>query len=267
MSGLQRRVLFFKALGGGRVRRFKGQPGYALYTHRWHAMAATGEQGGKSSRTPLPSPFQPDPLHAETFRRDLDRALVSRQSIVAPITVGDTPAVLQALGVPQHPIVISRDVVRKATNGVKHNVPLDVVRQLPEILADPVMVFDSATIVGGKVIVTEATDQDHRPVVIALHLSVKGKHHTVNQVASLHGRPDEQILNWIRQGLLRYRHTQKSPAWFQYRGLQLPKEGTAQGLIAGKTIVTDADLVKPAPLTKAWPFPPGPRILFFKARP
>ena len=63
MSGLQRRVLFFKALGGGRVRRFKGQPGYALYTHRWHAMAATGEQGGKSSRTPLTKawPFPPGP--------------------------------------------------------------------------------------------------------------------------------------------------------------------------------------------------------------
>ena len=229
-------------------------------------MMPDGERGGGGDGSPVSlSPFQPDPLQAETFRRDLNRVLVSRQSIVAPITVGDTPVVLRALGVHQYPIVISRDVIRKATNGVKHNVPLNVIEQLPEILADPVMVFDSATIAGGKVIVTEATDQDHRPVVIALHLSVKGKHHTVNQVASLHGRPDEQILNWIRQGFLRYRHTQKSPAWFQYRGLQLPKEGTVQGLIAGKIILTDADLVKPVPLTKAMHLPSAPCILFFKA--
>ncbi len=243
-------ILFFKA------RRFKDQPGYALQTHRWHTITPSDEPGGKSS-TPAPSPFQPDPAQAQAFRQSLDRALTSRQSVVAPIVVGDTPAVLTALGVPAKPIVISRDVARKATNGVKHNVPIDAIKQLPEILADPVMVFDSATIIGGRVVLADSVDQNQRPVVVALHLSVKGKHHIVHQIASLHGRPEPQIINWIRDGLLRYRQTQKCLEWFQYRGLQLPKEGTTQGI--KEIVLTEADIVKPsAPLQKA-------ATLFFKA--
>ncbi len=276
MKTPRRLILFFKALDGSRVRRFKGQPGYALYTHRWHSMMPDGERGGGGDGSPVSlSPFQPDPLQAETFRRDLNRALVNRRSNVDAIPVGNTPTLLRALGAPALPITISRDVVRKATNGVKHSVPMAVVRQLPELLADPVMVFASAPHPERKnrkveksslVVLMDAIDEQGAPIIAAVHLRQYEKRHEVNRIASVYGKDQAEVIgSWIRQGLLRYRHTQKSLAWFQSRGLQLPKEGTTQGLIAGKIILTDADLVNPVPLAKAMHLPSAPRILFFKA--
>lgn len=91
--------------------------------------------------------------------------------MVAPITVGSTPAVLRALGAPALPIVISRDTVRKATNRVKHDVRIEDIRQLPEQLADPVMVLDSKTEPGALVALTEFQDQSGRSVLVAIHLN------------------------------------------------------------------------------------------------
>lgn len=42
-------------------------------------------------------------------------------------------------------MTISRDVVRKATNGVKYRAPMSAIEHLPEELNDPLMVFRSAT--------------------------------------------------------------------------------------------------------------------------
>ena len=247
-------ILFFKA------RRFKDQPGYALQTHRWHTITPSDEPGGKSS-TPAPSPFQPDPAQAQAFRQSLDRALTSRQSVVAPIVVGDTPAVLTALGVPAKPIVISRDVARKATNGVKHNVPLDIVKQLPEILANPVMVFDSKTAPGSLVVLSELEDVSHRAVMVALHLGQQRGRLRVNLISSLYGKDDDRFfMQEIAAGRLRYRQTQKSADWVRHRGLYLPRGGSPdQRSSWPKKILVEADIVKPsAPLQKA-------AILFFKA--
>ncbi|END3873949.1 hypothetical protein HQI62_07795, partial [Escherichia coli] len=59
--------------------------------------------------------------------------------------IGRTPPVLRHLGAPDLPLVISRDTVRKATNGVKHVVPMDVIERLPELMHDPDAIYRSAT--------------------------------------------------------------------------------------------------------------------------
>lgn len=50
------------------------------------------------------------------------------------------------------------------------------------------------------------------------------------------------LAGWVRQGSLRYRQTQKSLEWFQSIGLQLPKEGTAQGSIP--IVLTETSVIK-----------------------
>jgi hypothetical protein len=261
-------ILFFKA------RRFKDQPGYTFRVHRWHSMLPNGERGGGSSSSAIPSPFKPDPAQAEAFRLNLDRAMTSRQSNVDAITVGPTPAVLQALGAPQLPISITRDVVRKATNGVKHAVSIAIIRQLPELLANPIMVFNSApnperinhTVEENSLVVLiDAVDEQGAPIIAAIHFQQHEKRHEVNRVASVYGKDRAGVIvSWMKEGLLRYRQTQKCLEWFQSRRLQLPKEGTTQG--TETRILTETDIVKlPAPLTKTWPLPPGVLILIFKS--
>jgi hypothetical protein len=114
--------------------------------------------------------LMPDRVEAEAFRSELRRQMSSLKSNVPPMSVGRTPPVLQMVGAEQLPITVSRDVVRKATNDVKHNVTMEAIEQLPEELANPVMVFESATEKGSLVVLTQYADKRGRPVVVALDL-------------------------------------------------------------------------------------------------
>lgn len=182
---------------------------------------------------------------AEQFRANLDKALSDRRSVDVPITVGKSPEVFKAVGIPDLPVVISRDTVRKATNGIKHNVPVEVVRNLPALLADPAMIFDSDSVAGAKVVAIESVDASGRPVIVALQVAQKARSNQleVNRIASIYGRDKVQaVQSWIDKGLLRYVHPQKSQQWFQSGGLQLPNEGITAG---SKTkILTNEDIVK-----------------------
>lgn len=181
---------------------------------------------------------------AEQFRASLDKALTDRRSVDVPITVGRSPEVFKAVGIPDLPVVISRDTVRKATNGIKHNVPVEVVRNLPALLADPAMIFDSDSVAGAKVIAVESTDASGRPVIVALQVAQKARSNQleVNRIASIYGRDNVQVMqSWVDKGLLRYAHKQKSQQWFQSGGLQLPNEGITAG--TKTNILTNEDLV------------------------
>jgi exoribonuclease R len=78
--------------------------------------------------------------------------------------LGTTPAVLQALCKNKLPIKMSQSVMAKIT-GLKHNISIEDIKQIPDALADPIMVFDSATVKDAYVIFTELTDKRGNEVV------------------------------------------------------------------------------------------------------
>ena len=181
---------------------------------------------------------------AEAFRREVERAMAVPGQVDRLLTVGRTPEVLRALGAPDLPIAISKDTILKASNGVRHDVRLDDIKRLPELLADPVLVFKSKTEQGAQVVLIEVEDAAGRPVLVALHLNKKEKRVLVNRVASAYGKDGAErfVQREIADGRLQYRHESKSREWFQSRGLQLPKEGATRGL--GEKVLTDADIFK-----------------------
>ncbi|EER3390310.1 hypothetical protein F9K69_003799 [Escherichia coli] len=89
------------------------------------------------SRSGKPDPFKVPEGEGERYRDDLARMMKSLRSTDLTVNIGRTPPVLRHLGAPDLPLVISRDTVRKATNGVKHVVPMDVIERLPELMHDP----------------------------------------------------------------------------------------------------------------------------------
>lgn len=190
------------------------------------------------------SRLAPVAVEATAFRDEVDRAMAVRGQIDRMLTIGRTPAVLRALGAPDLPISIAKDTILKATNGVKHDVRLEDVKRLPELLADPVMVFGSKTEQGALVVLIEVSDASGRPVLVAMHLNRQNKRVLVNRVASAYGKDGAEgfVRREIAQGRLQYRHEQKSREWFQSRGLQLPKEGATHGL--EQKVLTDADIFK-----------------------
>ncbi|WP_052198397.1 LPD38 domain-containing protein [Pectobacterium fontis] len=176
-------------------------------------------------------PLKPLPQEAERYRADLDRAMRSLKSADVPVKLGRTPPVLRALDAPNLDMVITRDTVRKATNGVKHDAPLDVIARLPELMHDPLAIYRSATQNDAVVMLLEAQDMNKNPVVSAVHMSAKSGFIEVNRIASVYGTVGgmSKVQGMEDAGLALYRREKQNPEWLRSRGLQLPKENTVQG--------------------------------------
>ncbi|GKW34871.1 hypothetical protein PEC730217_36510 [Pectobacterium carotovorum subsp. carotovorum] len=176
-------------------------------------------------------PLKPLPQEAEQYRADLDRAMRSLKSGDVSVKLGRTPPVLRALGAPNLDMFINRDTVRKATNGVKHDVPLSVIENLPELMHDPLAVYHSSTQTDAVVILLEAQDTNGNPVVSAVHMNAKRDRLEVNRVASVYGTIGgmAKIQGMENAGLALYRRKKQNPEWLHSKGLQLPKENTIQG--------------------------------------
>ncbi|MFJ5338114.1 hypothetical protein ACIPSD_03270 [Pectobacterium sp. CHL-2024] len=170
-------------------------------------------------------PLKPLPQEAEQYRSDLDRAMRSLKSGDVSVKLGRTPPVLRALGAPNLDMFINRDTVRKATNGVKHDVPLSVIENLPELMHDPLAVYRSSTQTDAVVILLEAQDVNGDPVISAVHMNARKQNMEINRIASVYGTEEgKKIKTMEREGLTLYRRKKENPDNPHSQGLQLPKE-------------------------------------------
>ncbi|UYA60204.1 hypothetical protein NAL19_2050 [Pectobacterium sp. F1-1] len=177
-------------------------------------------------------PLKPLPQEAEQYRADLDRAMRSLKSGDVSVKLGRTPPVLRALGAPNLDMFINRDTVRKATNGVKHDVPLSVIEQLPELMHDPLAVYRSSTQNDAVVILLEAQDTNGNPVVSAVHMNARKQNMEINKIASVYGTVGgmSKVQGMEDAGLVLYRRAKENPNQPHSAGLQLSGESTNQGL-------------------------------------
>ena len=144
------------------------------------------------------------------------------------IELGETPDALTMLGVEQLPVSMSGSLLYKARE--KHGLTTAELKQIPEALYNPVMIFDSSdrstNFESGMVVLTQIRDKDGKPVIIALNLGKGSKRHQVNDIASIHGRRVKNIVDWIDEGFLRYSHKKRALAFARFHRLQLPKKAT-----------------------------------------
>nr|WP_324055957.1 LPD38 domain-containing protein [Aeromonas caviae] len=208
-----------------------------------------GGSGGKKfsqEEKPGEDTFKPYPGEAEEYRRQLGKMMASPKSGELVIEMGRTPLVLQAVGAPDLPLRITRDIVRKATNGVKHDVLMPVIEQLPELLHDPIAVFDSKTEQGAKTILIDARDASGRPIITAVHLNAKAGRIDINRIASVYGKDNSHrvLMGWVEEGLLRYAKEKQNPLGTT-QGLQLPKRGSPER-VYDSNILSRGDLAKDA---------------------
>lgn len=197
------------------------------------------------SRAGKPDPFRVPEGEGERYRRDLAKMMSSLRSGDLTVQVGRTPPVLRHLGAPDLPVSISRDVVRKATNDVRHFVEMDTIEKLPELMHDPLAVYDSATQKNSLVLWLDAVDKKRNPVLTAVHMNNKSHLLEINRIASVYGTDGgmSKINNMERQGLALYRSDKLNPDGSLYSGLQLPKgDRTSQG--SGTKILQPDDIRK-----------------------
>ncbi len=192
------------------------------------------------SRTGKPDPFKVPEGEGERYRRDLAKAVKSHRSSDISITIGRTPPVLRHIGAPDLPLVISRDTVRKATNGVKHDVPMEVIEQLPELMHDPEAVYQSATEKNAVVMLFDAVDKNGDPVIGAVHLKADKKGLEINKIASVYGAFPSKLSKMDREGLVLYK--KQNPDNQSAGVLQLHGDSDHQG--SGRNILSPDDIRK-----------------------
>ena len=132
---------------------------------------------------------------------------------------------------------------------VKHKLPKETVAQIPEAMADPIMIFRSATVGGDYVVILGLKDQDGATVIVPISLNQTSRGgYDVNEATSVYGKGNVEtgkpnnrwFINQIQADNLIYQNKNKSRNWFRATGLQLPRDPNQRG---NKTIYTDDDLV------------------------
>ena len=134
----------------------------------------------------------------------------------------DSPdSILQQAGIPDLTIELNAATLAKKSNpNYKNSHPFELskIKDLPNAINNPVMVFDSKTRKGSKVILTELQSEGINFVVVIETNHKKGSNNNVveiNSIRSIYPKIQlfDAILNWHDNGLLLYVNKEKALAF------------------------------------------------------
>lgn len=140
--------------------------------------------------------FKPTRIEKSNYIVDLRNAEQSTGNENKIIRLGELPAVYKAIGIPAAKVntdkkTVIKDVIKK------HTVPMSVVEMLPELYADPIMVFkalDKSTNKNSYVAVLNAFDKDGKQMIAAI--SPTNKEVGYHMITSFYGRTNiENMIN------------------------------------------------------------------------
>jgi hypothetical protein len=122
----------------------------------------------------------------------IDRVVRGDARNMRSARLGPTPAVLKALGLSDGDLYMATGKIARVRR--EHpELPLSVMKALPNLLADPFSAFPSARGDGSIIAVVEAKDVDGNPVIAALTVDSSAKH---NVVLTVFGKEAGEA--WIR---------------------------------------------------------------------
>lgn len=150
--------------------------------------------------------FQPAFSDVEKFAETLKKAIRGELKPQTMLQVSSsTPEVYKSLGVEDKALNLPQNVLRKINIG-KHNVPLSVIENLPEFIANPLVVLDSKTEAGSFISVLDATDANGDTVVAV----IKPTDRNYNVIPSVYGKKETE--NLIKSSNVRYVNDIEKPA-------------------------------------------------------
>ena len=157
------------------------------------------------------------------------------------MVLGTTPEVLKRCGAPDSNIELTdKTLTRKLAQHPELNI--DALKELPAEIADPIAVFQSQQIPNAVVVLTEIQTENGN-VIAAIHFDIRNKKgFLVNDIRSIHGRPDRQIVNFVKNGMTRYVNTKRAPYWLKSPLVQFHGRDLNNKVLYGDKIQTESDL-------------------------
>lgn len=150
--------------------------------------------------------------------------------------LGTTSEPLQSIGI--NPAEIYWDKSKIKAIKKKHPTMTDsIIKQVPNMLENPVLITQSMTSTNRVVVLGELYDENGHPIVAALELKPNGRVKNFVKVASAYSK--DSLQNFIRQSDILYidPNKKRTDTWFQALRLQLPAGVTKYGSIGMVTYV------------------------------
>ena len=147
-------------------------------------------------------------------------------------SVGSTSSVLRKLGVDNKKITWDSSKIIKIKN--KHPEMTDsIIKQVPNILENPIIVMESNTVSGRLVLFGDVYDSKNNPVLVALELNPTekgGKSLNIIKIASTYGK-DVDLQGFINKSKILYVEPNKERThnWLSVNRLKLPLPSTRFG--------------------------------------
>lgn len=171
------------------------------------------------------------------------------------IRVMRTPLIMKLIGAKILPITLSANKLKLVLSNHSESINKEFLRQIPEALADPMMVFKTYNGKNGetrKVFVIDVKDKHGATVVIPVELDTKTGEYHVNRITSIYGKNDGKSGNPkykffkanIERGNVEYVNKKKTAAWYSSEEVysSIPKE--AMSSLLNSNLPNENDLVK-----------------------
>ena len=184
-----------------------------------------------------------------SFAAQVDAVLSGADTSSTHLKVMTTPLLLREAGARNLPVLMTarhlKSIVQESgTDSVNyHGLGADLVKRLPELLSDPVMIMDSLTRDDSVVLVTTTTDKQQHPVIAALKFDGIGNLDNLeieaNIITSVYGK--ENFNNFIANNAsaktVIYWNKEKSQELTKTPGIQFPDNLSS---LASNTIIRKA---------------------------
>lgn len=169
-----------------------------------------------------------------SFSEQVDLVLAGKYNRFDALKVCDTPDLLLQSGLKQLPMLYTQRHLREAIqqkdlHNHTHGIKIEQIKSLPELIKNPVMIYDSLSRSDSLLVLTSEIDVDKMPIVVSIRPNGKGTYELKkvdsNFITSMYGREnfEQHINSVINNGKIIYWNKEKSQALFSVLGQRLPK--------------------------------------------
>ena len=189
-------------------------------------------------------------LDDDVFAKDLEAWANNGYSYGhPPIRVMQTPYSLQLIGMKDLPIYIDPSKLSEVMNQNHPEITLEILKQLPQALRDPMMILKSKTHSERIVASLSLKDTSGVEIIVPFALDKPKAWKQANVITSVYakernGRPRYSwYIDCIKEELLLYAHREKAAQFLTSAGVQFPMEEQTNGFLTYR-IKDENDLVK-----------------------
>ena len=167
-----------------------------------------------------------------------------------PIHVMQTPLSLQLVGVKPLPVYVDPSKLRKTMLTNHPEITPEILKQLPEALRDPMMIFRSKTQPDRIVVALSLKDSQGVEILVPFALDKPKVWEQANIITAIYGKDDRHgrpRYSWykdnIKDGFLLYANREKAAQFLLSAGVQFPMEEQTNSFLT-YNIKDEKDLVK-----------------------